>query len=253
MQRPRIVCHGFVSIDGRIHPDRWTEPAIGTRPNVVSLTDRQTMVAMHADGIITCIETIAGAHGIALGRPLTDAPSDAANFFIKRLERPLCIVHDPRAMLRLSTNRYEEGQIILIVARDAHADYLEQARLARVSYVFAGDDGMDLAAAMQAIHGHYGSTLLVLRADGRTNSAFMAAGLVDQVSVLVFPGLDATSGDGSLFESAPGAGPAGAAGKSLLHVSTQTLDGGIVWLRYLVEQAGSSRDLTLTRADRAVP
>lgn len=242
MQRPRIVCHGFTSIDGRIHPDRWTQPAIGTRPNVVTLTDRQTILAMHADGMVTGIDTVAGAHGIAIGRSLTDVPGEAANFFIKRLERPLCIVHDPRAMLRLSTNRYEDGQIILIVARDAHADYLEQARLARVSYVFAGDDGMDLAAAMQAIHTHYGSSLLVLRADGKTNSAFMAAGLVDQVSVLVFPGLDATSGEGSLFESAVGAGPAAARGKSLLHVSTQTLDGGIVWLRYLVEQAASAQE-----------
>jgi 5-amino-6-(5-phosphoribosylamino)uracil reductase len=242
MQRPRIVCHGFTSIDGRIHPDRWTKPAIGTRPNVVTLTDRHAMVAMHADGVITSMDTVAGAHGIAMGRSLTGAPSERATFFTKRLERPLCIVHDPRAILRLSTNRYEEGQIILIVARDAHADYLEQARLARVSYVFAGDDGMDLATAMQAIHAHYGSTLLVLRADGRTNSAFMAAGLVDQVSVLVFPGLDATSGERSLFESAVGAGPAAATGKSLLHVSTQTLDGGIVWLRYLVEHSLASQE-----------
>ncbi len=242
MQRPRIVCHGFTSIDGCIHPDRWTEPAIGTRPNVVTLTDRQTMVAMQADGVITCIDTVVGAHGIALGRSLMDVPSDAANFFIKRLERPLCIVHDPHAMLRLSTNRHEDGQIILIIARGAHADYLEQARLARVSYVFAGDDGRDLVPAMQAIHGHYGSSLLVLRAGGRTNSAFMAAGLVDQVSVLVFPGLDATSGEGSLFERSAGTGPGAAAGKSLLHVSTQTLDGGIVWLRYLVEQAANARE-----------
>lgn len=237
MQRPRIVCHGFASIDGRIRPERWTAPAIGTRPNVVGLTDRQTLSAMQADGIITDVDAVAGAPGLALGRSCIERPRSLSNHFVRRMERPLCIVHDPAAVLRSSTNRFEEGQIVLITSRSASDDYLEQARLARMSYVFAGDDGMSLDEAMRSIQKEYGATLLVIRADGKTNSAFMAAGLVDQISVLVFPGLDAISGNRSFFETPTVDDVSPAAGKSLLHVSTQTLDGGIVWLRYLVEEA----------------
>lgn len=237
MQRPRIVCHGFASVDGRIRPERWTAPAIGTRPNVVALTERQALASLQADGIITDVDAVAGAPGLALGRPCIEHPRWLGNHFVRRLERPLCFVHDPHAQLRLSTNRYDNGQIVLITGRSASDAYLEQARLARVSYVFAGDDGLALGQAMQSIHDEFGVTQLVIRADGRTNAAFMAAGLVDQVSVLVFPGLDAISGTSSFFEASGNAGASPAAGKSLLHVSTQTLDGGIVWLRYLVEDA----------------
>jgi len=240
MKRPRIVCHGFTSVDGRIRTERWSEPAIGTRPNVVALTDRQTLSAMEGDGVITGVEMVAGAPGIAIGRSMTADVHVAPNYYAKRLERPLCIVYDPDCLLRLSTNRFEEGQLVLITSRRASEAYLEQARIARVSYVFAGDDGSALGEALSAIQSHFGSTLFVLRADGQTNSVFMAQGMVDQVSVLIFPGLDTISGASSLFESPVEQQKGAAVGKSLLHISTQTLDGGIVWLRYLVEHAMAS-------------
>jgi len=237
MKRPRIVCHGFTSIDGRTQQARWSAPAIGTRPNVVGITDRQALAAMQSDGIITGVVAVAGAPGLAIGRSRTTYPRALSDHFSKRLERPLCFVHDPDAILNMATDRYEEGQIVLITSRRASDEYLENARLSRVAYVFAGDDGMALEEAMHRIQAKYGLSLLVLRADGKTNAAFMAAGLVDQISVLVFPGLDGMSERTSFFEPRDTDPVPPAAGKSLLHVSTQTLDGGIVWLRYLVEEA----------------
>lgn len=145
-------------------------------------------MTMQADGIVTCVDTVAGAPGIAIGRSHIGPVRWASNHFARRLERPLCFVHDPSAVLRLTTNRYEDGQIVLITSSAATEEYLQQARLARVSYVFAGEDGMELEGAMRSIQSEFVLSLLVTRADGRTDSAFMAAGLVDQVSVLVFPG-----------------------------------------------------------------
>ena len=234
---PRIICHGFSSVDGRIVPARWTPVVVGTRPNIVSITDRQAVATLQADGTIVGASAVHGVPGLQLGDPSLSVARMLPSHFVRRLDRPLCLVYDRQARVRFRTNRLGEGQIIAVVPRTASDAYLEQARLARVSYVFAGEEGRDLAAAIQQVKDEVGCSLLLLRGDGETNSRFMRAGLVDQVSVLLFPGLDARSGESSLFESVHGDTESPATGRSLLHVSTQTLDGGIVWLRYLVETA----------------
>jgi 5-amino-6-(5-phosphoribosylamino)uracil reductase len=66
------------------------------------------------------------------------------------------------------------------------------------------------------------------------NGAFLAAGLIDAVSTLICPAIDALSGVSSIYEhdGPPGSHPA--AGTHLHLVGSETLDGGVVWLRHEV-------------------
>jgi hypothetical protein len=75
------------------------------------------------------------------------------------------------------------------------------------------------------------------RAPGRgwTNGAFLKAGLIDEFSVLVQPAVDGLAGVASIVDYHGGTDERPAAGQSLRHLPTETLDGGIVWLRYRVE------------------
>jgi hypothetical protein len=54
----------------------------------------------------------------------------------------------------------------------------------------------------------------------------------------MYPGIDGLAGVPSIFEYSGAEGDRPAAGRSLRHLATETLDGGMVWLHYRVDTAG---------------
>jgi hypothetical protein len=60
--------------------------------------------------------------------------------------------------------------------------------------------------------------------------------LIDEISLLVYPGIDGLSGMPTIFEYAGGEDGQPAVGQTLRHIATETLEGGMVWLRYRVEK-----------------
>jgi riboflavin biosynthesis pyrimidine reductase len=119
-------------------------------------------------------------------------------------------------------------------------EYLAELREDGVSYLFAGPDGHDLHRAMDILGEAFGVKTLLLEGGGTINGAFLKAGLVDEISLLVYPGIDGLAGVPSIFEYGGGAGEKPAAGRSLRHLATETLEGGLVWLHYRVEDAPAS-------------
>lgn len=118
--------------------------------------------------------------------------------------------------------------------------YLRELREDGVSYLFAGPDGRNLQLALGTLGRDFGLETLLLEGGGRINGAFLKAGLIDEISVLVYPGIDGLAGVSSIFEHQGPVDDHPAAGRSLRHLSTETLDGGTVWLRYKVEAAPSA-------------
>ena len=85
---------------------------------------------------------------------------------------------------------------------------------------------------MSSIDGH-------LRVDRRTTHAegsgrFFAAGQVDEISLLIYPGLDGRLGRTSTIEADVAPGLPVFPGMKLQSMSTQVLAAGYVWLRYQV-------------------
>jgi 5-amino-6-(5-phosphoribosylamino)uracil reductase len=77
---------------------------------------------------------------------------------------------------------------------------------------------------------------LLLEGGGRLDGAFLKAGLIDEINLLVYPGIDGLAGVPSISQYVGQPDEQPAPGKSLLHMSTETLEGGMVWLRYLLER-----------------
>ncbi len=79
--------------------------------------------------------------------------------------------------------------------------------------------------------------LFLLEGGGKINGSFLKAGLIDEISVLIYPGVDGLAGVPSIFEYVGKPDEKPAEGQSLRHIGTETLDGGMVWLRYAVEKS----------------
>lgn len=79
-----------------------------------------------------------------------------------------------------------------------------------------------------------------MKGGGAINGSFLKASLRDEISVLIYPavdGLDGLDGVQTIFEYPGEADDRLGAGQALRHMSTETLEGGMVWLRYAVEPA----------------
>ena len=118
----------------------------------------------------------------------------------------------------------------------APADYLDYLQKKDISYLFAGAKGDDLRAAMQTLAEVFGVESLSLQGGGIINGAFLHAGLIDELSLVVYPGIDGSAASPSVFEYI-GKEHLPARGQSLELLSAETVQDGIVWLRYCFHKA----------------
>lgn len=200
----------------------------------------ETYVRLETDGWIVGRKTMAAyAKGTArsgLAQGTVPRRSHAAD----RKGRPLAVGIDPHGRLHYGADEILGDHVVAIIGEQVSDDYLAELRRDGVSYAFAGPDGQNLAAALDWIGTTFGANSLALQGGAITNGAFLKAGLIDEISVRIYPGIDGLTGVASIFECVGAPGEKPAAGQSLRHLTTETLDGGLVWIRYAVEKSPSS-------------
>ncbi|WP_082478835.1 MULTISPECIES: RibD family protein [unclassified Methylobacterium] len=235
--RPRIICHMGSSIDGRLHPSRWTPPATGIADGLVHRYYEETAARLGGEGWIVGRTTMAE---IAKGHPRMPSAIPASlrrTHLGDRKGRDLAVAIDPHGKVHYGRDDAGGDHVVAVLGEGVSDAYLAELREDGVSYLFAGPEGRDLSAAMDTLGAAFGVRTLLLEGGGIINGAFLKAGLIDEVSLLVSPALDGLAGVPTIFEYHGEPGERPAAGKALRHLQTETLEGGTVWLRYRVEDA----------------
>jgi riboflavin biosynthesis pyrimidine reductase len=235
--RPKIICHMVSSIDGRLLVDRWTPPPAGVDGNIIHETYNQVAARFMADGWIAGRKSMEGyAEGTA--RTIDALPADLRSTHVAdRKGRDVAVAVDPHGRLHYGRGDADGDHIIAVLGEQVADEYLAELQDDGVSYLFAGADGHDLHCAMDILGDKFGISTLLLEGGGTINGAFLKAALIDEISVLMYPGIDGLAGVPSIFEYSGGDGERPAAGRSLRHLATETLDGGMVWLHYRVEES----------------
>src|SRR3981189_828289 len=131
------------------------------------------------------------------------------------------------------------GDPIVVVLSEAVSDaHLAGLRGEGVSYIFAGKSALDLALALAILNRELGVKRLLLEGGGGANGAFLRAGLVDELHLILCPAVDGAKGAPSVFDStetdANQRGPVTA----MMLESSQTMEGGAMLLRYRIQNAG---------------
>jgi 5-amino-6-(5-phosphoribosylamino)uracil reductase len=226
------------SIDGRLLPDRWTAPASGIDRAALFRHYDATAARFEADGWIVGRKTMqAYAKGVARPAARTTGASVRGPHLADRKGRDLAVALDPRGVLHYGQDNAGGDAIVAVLGENVPDDYLAELREDGVSYCFAGRDGKDLVAALDSLGDVFGAKTLLLEGGGVVNGAFLKARLIDEISLLVYPGLDGLSGSPGIFEGEGTPEHMPSAGQTLRPLATETLEGGVVWLRYAVEHA----------------
>ncbi|AYM91018.1 5-amino-6-(5-phosphoribosylamino)uracil reductase [Serratia sp. 3ACOL1] len=235
--RPKIICHMISSVDGRLLVERWTPPALGIDLKIVSETYEQVASRLGAQGWIVGRKSMEPmAKGEA--RPLSEVQAVARRLHIgKRDGGSIAVAIDPHGKLHYGRSHIGDEHFVAVLGHQVSDEYLTELQEDGVSYLFAGNDGLDLEQAMETLGNSFGIESILLEGGGVINGAFLKAGLIDELSLLVYPGIDGLSGISSIFEYLGGNNESPASGRSLRHLSTETLEGGIVWIRYSFEDS----------------
>ncbi len=225
-QRPYVICHMLPSIDGRIVLRDW-KLNNGTREY------ERTAATFEADAWIIgriSMEPYAGKARVParknrerIAREDFVAAHDASSY---------AIAVDPSGKLTWRASDIDGEHVITILTESVTDDYLAFLQAKGVSYLFGGKSRIDLPKVLQKLRARFGIKKLLLEGGGKINGSFLAANLIDELSVLVGPVADGSIGTPSLFDVDDRRAPA----RNLKLTSMEQRAGGIVWLRYKVRR-----------------
>ena len=235
--RPYIICHMGSSIDGRLHPSRFTSPAEGISRDVLRGHYERIHDRFAADGWIVGRRTMSE---IAKGaeRPMKDAAKVARKAHMAaRNGRKLAIAIDPSGRVHYGKDNIGGDHVVAVLGEEVSDAYLAELREDGVSYVFAGPRGDDLPSAMEEIASLFDVKTLLLEGGGKINGAFLKHKLIDEFSTLIHPAVDGVAGAQSIVDYDGAEGDRPGAEQSLRLTHCETLEGGMVWLRHAVEHA----------------
>jgi riboflavin biosynthesis pyrimidine reductase len=235
--RPHIICHMGTSIDGRLHPSRFTRPASGISRDVLRGHYERIHESFEADGWIVGRKTMAEmAKGAE--RRIADARRVAREAHIAEHEnRKLAVAIDPSGRVHYGKDNVGGDHVVAVLGEHVSDAYLAELREDGVSYVFAGIKGDDLPGAMEQLASRFGAKKLLLEGGGAINGAFLKHMLIDEFSTLIFPAVDGVAGTQSIVDYHGPEGDRPGAAQSLRLTHCEVLEGGMVWLRHAVERA----------------
>src|SRR5246500_3525091 len=130
------------------------------------------------------------------------------------------------------------GDPIVVVLTEQVSDaHLAGLRSENVSYIFAGKSELDLALALDILNRELGVKRLLLEGGGGANGAFLRAGLIDELNLVIVPAVDGAKGAPSVFESSEAESDRRAPVTAMTLESSKALDGGAMLLRYRIQNA----------------
>jgi riboflavin biosynthesis pyrimidine reductase len=234
--RPHIICHMGTSIDGRLHPSRFTRAAAGISQDVLRSHYEKVHDSFEADGWIVGRKTMSEmAKGTE--RRIAEAPKLLREAHVAKPDgRKLAVAIDPSGRVHYGKDNVGGDHVVAVLGEQVSDAYLAELREDGVSYVFAGAKGDDLSAAMEQLASVFGARKLLLEGGGGINGAFLKHRLIDEFSTLIYPAVDGVAGIQSIVDYAGPEGDRPGAGQSLRLTHCETLEGGMVWLRHKVER-----------------
>jgi riboflavin biosynthesis pyrimidine reductase len=227
--KPEVIMLMSSSLDGKQHPSRWTLTPDGERRDWGRLFE-----SVH--------DTLAGDAWI-IGRVTMQEMSKAAAHppaQVPPVQRPLHvaarsathygIVLDPSGRTHFAGPMIGGDHVIVLLGKAVDDAHLAELQADGVSYIVAEGSEIDLAAMLEALNRAFGIKRLLLEGGGTVNGSFLAAGLVDEVNILVGPAFDGDGGQQGIVSH-----PGGLAGKCELSFRSATpIANGVVHLRYAV-------------------
>jgi riboflavin biosynthesis pyrimidine reductase len=228
--KPHVICHMVASIDGRTLSSRW-------RPKNTQQGNLFERLHDRLGGDAWLVGRTTGQEFAKRDTYLdrTDQSYAREPWFARRDAAAYGIVLDAHGKIAWGRADIGGDPIIVVLTQSVSDAHLGGLREEGVSYIFAGERELDLRLAVEILNRELGIKRLLLEGGGVTNGSFLRAGLVDEISIAIYPALDGAKGAPSVFDSRDGQSVIAPPLSAMTLASSERLDGGVVWLRYKLQ------------------
>lgn len=222
MAKPYIVCHMMEAVDGRI------DCAMTSKLRGVD-EYYQTLAALK------CPTTVSGRVTAQIEMAEPGAFESAAHTpyakegFNKALDaQGYEVVVDTKGTLLWPNQASSNKPLLVLTSEWVSEEYLSYLDAHHISWIAAGAQKVDLARASEILNSEFGVGRMAIVGGGSINAAFLAAGLLKEVSILLAPGIDGRAGWAASFDGLP----QDTEPFQLKLTSVEQYGDGAVWLRY---------------------
>lgn len=162
-------------------------------------------------------------------QPRGDMPA-AESVNIARRSQEYTIIADTNGRLDFSGSEADGHPLLCILSGNVPEAHLEDLRKAGISWIATGDGAIDLPRAMDVLGDRFGVKRVVIVGGGHVNGGFLEAGLIDEISIMIAPGVDGRKGETAVFD---GITSRGCSPFRFRLQSVERCEGtDVVWLRY---------------------
>ena len=225
MKKPYIVCHMMTSVDGRIDC-AMTEHLPGVQEYYAVLDELDAPARV--SGRVTAQLEMAKPGTFRSERP---EPIGKEAFAKHADANGYEIVADTRGTLLWDGTEEDGRPLLILTCEQVSRDYLDYLDRLNISWIACGKERIDLNRACEILAEMFGVERMAVVGGGRINAGFLAAGLLDEVSVLIGAGIDGRAGMPAVFDGLPAERPV----TRLKLKTVRQYDSGAVWLRYTVD------------------
>ncbi len=224
MDKPYIVCHMMTALDGRIDC-----AMVGQLPGVEEYysTLQELNLPSTLSGRVTA--------QLELALPGMFQPKRADILGQEAFSKKIAtsgyeIVVDTAGSLLWPDDRQTDKPHLIITSQRVCTDYLKYLDKQHISWIACGQGNIDLPRAVDILAREFGVKRLGVVGGPAINSSFLAAGLLDEISIVLGLGIDGRKSmpavfDGFAMDKKP---------TPLKLKDVKAYANGAVWLRYLV-------------------
>ncbi len=131
------------------------------------------------------------------------------------------------SLLWKNNDEYDKPMIIL-TSEQVNCEYLGYLDSKGISYIATGTNGIDLSRATEILHDSFGIERLGIVGGSAINTAFLDAGLLDEIIILIGAGIDGRASFVPVFNRADES----KAVVPLKLIEAKAFDSGTVMIRY---------------------
>lgn len=231
VMRPYVICHIVSSVDGKIDGDWFgmeeIRPALAESNRIRE--NYQCSAVLY--GSVTMAETY--ANGFVAELPAAAVTYPREDYLVQPEAELFFVSLDPAGKVAYQTGIIEKkgrkAHAVEILCEAVSDDYLHDLRAKGVSYLFAGQDSLDLQLALVKLKDLLKVERALICGGGMIDFSFLKAGLMDELSLVVAPVTDGGVQMPTVFDSS-----AFAAGEKIAFslLGAEVLPGDSLWLRY---------------------
>lgn len=224
MKRPHIICHMMTSVDGRIDCAMTSLlPGVDDYYATLNALDVPTTVSGRVTAELEMAEpgVFEAKDSTPYGKEDFSKAADAAGYEV---------VVDTHGKLLWPDSAGMDKPYLIITSQQVPQEYLRYLDEKHISWIACGKSRIDLSRACEILAENFGVERMGIVGGPAINTAFLDAGLLDEISILIGAGVDGRKEMPSVFDGR-------AMDYPLTHLSlsdVQKFDSGAVWLRYTV-------------------